>query len=98
MTDACSASYKCLGEGKYALAVYSRDVMAINQWSWSEMCFSMLTTGTTDISVNHESMVFQEKLFSAELLLSGVHCYDWANASFMHFSWLSHTLNSPGPF
>jgi len=64
----------------------------------------MLRTGTTDTRVNQEFMLFQEKLFNTEFLLSlfcalsGVHCDSWANASFMHFCWHPHTLSLSVPF
>lgn len=43
------------------------------------MCLSMLPTGTADIKVNHEAVLFRKKLFNPEIslflfcVLSGAH-------------------------
>lgn len=64
--DACSPSCKGLGECVYAHAAFSEDVMAAS--GAGQKC-AFLTTGTTDIEVSREAMLFEDKLFHIELLL-----------------------------
>lgn len=65
VTDACSASCKGLGECVYAHVAYSEDVMAVR--GAGQKCAFL--TGTTDIEVSREALLFEDKLFHTELLL-----------------------------